>query len=167
VLTHSFALPFTMVAYCTTALGGGTCTDIECPQRHDISRCESCNCAFPTPLLSQHQSGKKHLHNVASNGPPNSGTTWQSPSSQPGPPNAQLAPPPNTTPLSSGRALMPTADPRFTVSDEGGLDFIVEGMGDAENPSFSSANHTIVITKTEERSRIFVTNLVLSPLPNP
>jgi hypothetical protein len=63
--------------------------------------------------------------------------------------------------------VAPTADPRFTVSDEGGLDFIVEGMGDAENPSFSSASHTIVITKTEERSSIFVTSLALSPLPNP
>ncbi|KAI0253353.1 hypothetical protein BJV78DRAFT_204924 [Lactifluus subvellereus] len=154
-----------MVAYCPTAISGGTCTDVECPNRHDISRCEPCNCAFPISLLKQHQSGRRHLLNVAPNGPSNPGGLQQ-PTSQPGLPNAQLVPPPNTLPPSGSGVPTHAADPRVIVSNEGGLDFVVEGTINAGNPSFSSANIIVSITKTAVLSSLSVKNVVVAPIPN-
>ncbi|KAH9005667.1 hypothetical protein EDB86DRAFT_2880066 [Lactarius hatsudake] len=77
--TSPLVLPVTMVAYCPTALAGGTCTDGPCTNRHDISRYEPCGCSFPASLLGQHRSRKKHLRNVAANGTTNSVTTHQPP----------------------------------------------------------------------------------------
>jgi hypothetical protein len=153
--TRPSLLPFTMVTYCATAISGGNCADIECPQRHDIIRCELCECAFPIPLLEQHQSGRRHLRalNAASNGSPNPRTPPQSLPFQPGYLDTQLT-------------SLTRADPPVTVSDEGGLEFFVEGMGDTESPSFSSASHTIFITKTDVRSHISMLSLALAPLPN-
>ena len=53
---------------CCTAVLGGTCRDATCHDNHDISRCEPCNCAFPTFALKQHRSGNEHRSNVARNG---------------------------------------------------------------------------------------------------
>ncbi|KAI0253350.1 hypothetical protein BJV78DRAFT_204673 [Lactifluus subvellereus] len=154
-----------MVPYCPTILSGGTCTDAECPNGHDIYRCEPCNCTFPTPWLEKHQSGKKHLRNVASNRLPISGGPQQ-PTSQPGLPNAQSVPPPSTLPPSSGSVPTHAADPRVIVSDEGGLDFTVEGSINAGNPSFSSADIIVSITKTAVLSSLSVNNVVVAPIPN-
>jgi hypothetical protein len=100
--------------------------------------CEHCNCYFPPHSLDQHQSGRRHLRNVASNRLPNVDTPQQPPSSQPGDPNAQLAPLPNTLPPRGGNAPTPAADSRDTVSDEGGLDNLVVANQLASNPSLSS-----------------------------
>ncbi|KAI0253347.1 hypothetical protein BJV78DRAFT_1193720 [Lactifluus subvellereus] len=163
-----------MPAYCATAIRGDTCTDDECPNHHEISRCEPCNCAFPTPLLEQHQSGKKHLRNVALNGHSNPGGPQQSPPLQPGPLNAQLLPPPTTPPPpatpppSSGGMPTLIADSRVVVSSECGLDFVAEGTGTPENASLSFfADHTISITKTEVLSSLSVKSVVVEPFPNP
>ena len=158
-----------MVVYslCPTAVGGGTCTDTECPNRHDISRCEPCNRTFLTLSLQGHQRGQRHLRNVARNGPPNLGGPQQ-PTSQPGLLNAQLesVPLPSTLPPSGGDVQTHAADPRVVVSDEGGLDFIVEGTMNAGNPSFSSADIMVSITKTEVMSYLSVQNVAVAPLPN-
>jgi hypothetical protein len=124
--------------------------------------CELCNCSFHPNLLNQHQSGKKHRGNVASNRLPNVYTLQKPPLPWPGSPNTQLTPLPNTLPLSGGNAPTPAADPRVTVSDEGGLDFLVVGTGDPIDLS----SHTVIITKTKVKSKIFVKSLDLVPLPN-
>ena len=140
-----------MVAYCATAIRGGTCTDSECLKRHDVLRCEPCNCSFPAPLLGQHESGKKHLRNVASRPGPSSVPPEQ----------------PQDTPLSpSSDVPTPATDPRVTVSDQGGLDFVVEQTGNAENPSFSSVSFIVSITKTELPSSLSVKSLTVDPLSN-
>jgi hypothetical protein len=140
-----------MVAYCSTTLEGGTCTDSECPKRHDISHCEPCNRHFPAPLLNQHQSGKNHLRNVAS---------------QSGPPSAQSSQSPNTSLPSGGGVPTLVADTRVTVTNKGGLDFVIEGTGNAENPSFSSVSRAIIITKTDVSSSLSVQSVFLEPLTN-
>jgi hypothetical protein len=58
------------------------------------------------------------------------------------------------------------ADPRVVVSDEGGLDFIVEGTMNAKNPSFSSTDIIVSITKTEVLSYLSVQSVAVAPLPN-
>jgi hypothetical protein len=133
--TRSFSLPFTMVTFF----------------------CELCNCFFPPTgySLNQHQSGRRHLRNVASSGLLLFDTPQQSPLSWPESPN--------TSPPSDGDAPTPTADPRVTVSDEGGLEFLVVGTGDP-NPSFFPSSHTVLITKTEVKSKIFVKRCDLVPL---
>jgi hypothetical protein len=142
--TRSFTFPFTMV----TAL-----------------YCEHCNCFFPPHLLDQHQNGRRHLSNVASNSLPNFDTPQEPPPPRPGSSNAQLAPLPNTLPPSGSNTPTPAAEPRVTVSDEGGLDFLVVGTGDPK-PSFSLSSHTVLITKTEVKSKIFVKSWDLAPLSN-
>ncbi len=147
-----------MVAYCPTALAGGTCTDGPCPNRHDISRCGPCGSSFPASLLGQHRSGKKHLRSVqaATNGTTNPVTPHQPP-----PPLSNLQhPQPMSLPSASSPAIsVPTsitADPRVTVSHEDGLDFIVKGTEDAGKPSFSPVGHTIVIEKTQVLSSLSI-----------
>ena len=156
-----------MVSYCAIAIRGGSCTNDECPDRHDISRCEPCNRAFPTPSLEQHLSGKRHLRKVALNGHSNSGSPQQSPPSLPGSLNAELLPTPTTSPSESSCGT-PTlaADSCVIVSGEGGLEFVAGGTGTPENLSFFS-DLTIFITKTEVVSSLFVQSVVVEPLPNP
>ncbi|KAF8267991.1 hypothetical protein EI94DRAFT_1246219 [Lactarius quietus] len=152
-----------MVGYCPTALAGGACTDDNCLNRHDISRCEPCACSFPAALIGQHRSGKKHLRNVAAREAANGATNPVTPH-QPPPPPSNLPNPQPTMPLPSApspagvRASSgPIApDPRVTVSHKDGLDFIVEGTEDAGLPSFSPVRHTIVIEKTEVLSSLTI-----------
>ena len=147
-----------MVTYCATSLSGDTCVDDECPQRHDLLRCALCECAFPIASLEPHLNGRRHLRalnslNAASNGSPDPGSPSQSLPSQPGS-------------LDIESTSLTRADLPVTVSDEGGLEFFVEGIGDTESPSFSSASHTISITKTDVDSRISVLSVALAPFPN-
>ena len=159
----SLTLPFTMVAYCPTALAGGTCMDGPCPNRHDISRCVPCECSFPASLLGQHRSGKKHLRNVASKG-----TTNPVAPHQPPPPASN---PPNSRPMSHPSAPSPAIcapNPiapglRATVSHENGLDFIVEGTKDVGQPFFSPVKHTILIEKTQVLSSLTIPVVRLLP----
>jgi hypothetical protein len=148
----SLGLPFTMVRsspYCATVQNGGICTDSRCSVSHDVIRCEPCNCSFPTPLLKQHQSGRQHLQNVASN------------RAQPAPPS-QTASTIQTTPLADisppagGNASTGDKDPRVDVSGEGGLEFSVEGSGTLADPLFPSTNHNISIEKTNASSCLFL-----------
>lgn len=54
--------------YCITALRMGVCTDSSCPMRHDITRCELCNCSFlpdsrlPPPTLEAESNTFEMLH---------------------------------------------------------------------------------------------------------
>ena len=66
--------------YCTTAQKGGTCKDINCSKSHDVIRCDPCNCFFPPSSFKEHQTGQRHLRNVASKGL-RSTTTSRPPSS--------------------------------------------------------------------------------------
>ena len=62
-----FHLPM-VKGYCPTAQNGRTCTDSTCSKRHDILRCDPCDCYLPAFSFQGHQSGKRHRHNVASKG---------------------------------------------------------------------------------------------------
>ncbi|KAI9452272.1 hypothetical protein F5148DRAFT_514946 [Russula earlei] len=148
--------------YCLTVLQGGICTDNACSRRHDVLRCDPCKCSFPPSSFRQHQSGKQHRLNVALNGSPNPGTSPQSPPCQSTPSNPQSATPSNLPP-SEGNTSTLDMDPRVTVSGQDGLDFIVEGSGTGEHPSFSSTSQTIVIEKTDVSSSVSVLSLALSP----
>jgi hypothetical protein len=116
-------------------------------------------------VLEQHQSGQRHLHNVALNSHLNPGSPQQSPPLQPGPLNGQPLPPPTTPPPSGGGTPTPAADSRVIVSSEGGLDFVAEGTG-TPNLSFF-ADFTISIMKTEVVSSLSVQSVVVEPIPNP
>lgn len=151
----SFALPFTMVSYCIHAQSEGTCTDGGCSMRHDSIRCELCNCSFPPASLQQHQSGKQHLRNVASNG------------AQPSPP-PQLPPtiqsvPASISPKEEGNTSTSDTDSRVNISGEGGLDFFVEGSGTSADPFFPSTNHNISIERTNASSNLSLQSITLRP----
>jgi hypothetical protein len=159
-----------MAAYCITTLQGDKCTDSRCPYRHDILDCEPCRCSLPAPLLKQHQKGKGHLRNVASNRHTKPGTPQQpSPApSQSSSSRSLFTPPADTPPISGDETPPPTnADPRATVSDEGGLDFVAEGTGTAENISFPTISHVISVEKTEVSSSLYVRSIILTPSPSP
>jgi hypothetical protein len=53
------------------------------------------------------------------------------------------------------------------VSDEGGVDFVAEGIGTADNISFPAIKHTIRIEKTNVMSSLSVQSMKLIPSPNP
>jgi len=154
----SFALPFTMVnpTYCIIALRLGFCSDSSCAMRHDITRCELCNCSFPPASLSQHQNGKQHFRNVASTGhqesPPSQMTSV-----------IQSSPPANISPPLEVNLPTCDTDPRVNVSDEGGLYFFVEGSGTSANPFFSITNHNILIEKTNLPSGLSLRSVALTP----
>ena len=151
----SFALPFIMVSDCINAQRKGTCTDGGCSicstARNDPIRCELCNCSFPPASLQQHQSGKQHLRNVASNG------AQQSPLPQLAP-TIQSVPLASISPTEEGNTSTCETDPRVNVSGEGGLDFFVEA-----NPFFSSANHNISIERTNVSSNLSLQSITLRP----
>lgn len=156
----SLALPFTMVALCSTVLTGGTCTNSACRNRHNISRCESCGCFLPAGSLEQHRSGKKHLRNVVANGTP---TPVESPPTPPSDlPISPLVSPPGA---SSSAISSPTYDPCFTVSHESGLDFEVEGTKIAGQHSFPPVSLAILIEETEAVSRLSIPAVKLFPAP--
>src|SRR5216684_5581754 len=73
----------------------------------------------------------------------------------------------NTSRPSERNTPTTNVDPRVTVSDEGGLDFVAEGTGTAANPKFPSFSRTIVIKKTDLISNLFVQSMKLTPSPNP
>jgi hypothetical protein len=149
-----------MVAYCPTALAGGTCTNGPCTNRHDISRCEPCGCSFPASLLGQHRSGKKHLSNVAANSPVAPNRPPLQPSNLP---NSQPVSLPSTSSPAIGVPVPITSDSRVTVSHEDGLDFVVKGTEDAGQPSFSSVEHAILIEKTQVLSSLSIPIVRLFP----
>jgi hypothetical protein len=156
-----------MVAYCATTLQGGTCVNSRCSYNHDVFHCEPCGRSFPASLLVQHQSARLHLRNVSANGSPVPSTPRSPPLSQS--PFSDLL----SAPLASGyrpserNTPATDVDPRVAVSDEGGLDFVVEGTGSADNPSFRSISHSIVIEKTDVVSSLIVPSMKLRPSPNP
>jgi len=155
-----------MAAYCTTALQGDECTDSRCPYRHDVLRCEPCGRSLPASSLQQHQKGKEHLRNVASNRPTKPGTPQRPPPPQPS--NRQFTPRENdTSPLSEVNTSITDVDPRVTVSGGGVLDFVAEGTGTEENPSFPAINHTILLEKTKVLSSLSVQSMALTPSPSP
>lgn len=128
-------------------------------------RCDACDCFFPVGSLRQHQSGKQHLQNVAPNGHPVPRAPRQ-PSPSPSHSawsNLQSPPPQATSPPSVGHPPVRAANPRVTVSHEGGLDFFVEGTGSATHPAFSSINHTLLIDIPGVRSALSVESVTLSP----
>jgi hypothetical protein len=153
--------PTPMVAYCATKLQGAKCVDSRCQYSHDIVHCKPCGRSFPASLLPLHQNNEQHLRSVASNGHPKTSTP-RSLSQSPLP-----APSSSTSRPSGGNT--PTIDegPRVTVSDEGGLVFVAEGMETADGPSFSSISHTILIEKTNVLSSLAVQSMKLTPSPNP
>ena len=157
-----------MAAYCATTLQGDKCTDSRCPYRHDILRCEPCGRSVPASSFQQHQKGKEHLRNVASNRPTKPGT----PPSQRPPPgaqpsNRQLTPRENTPPPSEVKTLITDADPRVTLSGGGVLDFVAEGTGTEGDSSFPDIRHTVLIEKTKLSSSLSVQSIALVPSPSP
>jgi hypothetical protein len=143
--------------HCITALRGGICRDSNCPMRHDVSRCEICDCTFPPASDLEHQSGRQHLRNLASTGP------RQSPPSQMTS-NIWSAPPANTiSPQAGANISTCDTDPRVNVSGEDGLDFFVEGSGTSANPSFSFTNRNIIIEKTNLSSCLILQSIALTP----
>jgi hypothetical protein len=143
-------------SFCTTALRGGTCRDSGCSMRHDLIRCEPCNCALPPTSLQQHRSGRQHLRNITSN------------RAQPSPPSQaastiQSSPPANAPPPLEGITSTCDTDPRVNVSGKDGLDFTVEGSRTLEGPLFSSTNHSISIEKTDMSSSLSLQSITLRP----
>ncbi len=152
-----------MVAYCATTLQGATCVNSRCPYNHDVFRCEPCGRSFPASLLVQHQSAQQHLRNVAAN-VSTVPSTPRSPLSQS--PFSDLLSAPIANTYRPSERNTPDVDPRVTVSDEVGLDFIVDGTG-SPYPSFRSISHTIVIEKSDVMSSLTVQSMKLTPSPNP
>jgi hypothetical protein len=128
-------------------------------------RCEACDCSFSPSSFQQHQRGKQHLRNVASNGHPSPGASQQLSTSSyhSGRSNPQFVPSQATSPPSVGVPPIRTTDPRVTVSHQDGLDFVVEGTRSATPPVFSSINHTVSIEKTGVTSSLSVESVTISP----
>ena len=159
-----------MVEYCSTTLQGATCVNSRCPYSHDVFHCEPCGRSFPASLLVQHHRAQKHLRNIASNanGSSVSSTPRSPPLSQSAFSDLLSAPSAYTSRPLASRPNTPTlnADPRVTVSDGDGLNLVVKGTGTADNPSFPSISHTIVIEKTDVISSLTVQSMKLKPSPN-
>ena len=156
-----------MVAYCATTLQGATCVNSRCLYNHDVFRCEPCGRSFPASLLVQHQSAQLHLRNVAAKGSPVPSTPRRSPPLSQSPFSDLLSAPTTKTYRPPGRDTpAPHVDPRVTLSNEGGLDFVVDGTGSADNPSFRSINHTIVV-KTDVKTGLTMPSMKLTPSPSP
>ncbi|KAF8500418.1 hypothetical protein F5888DRAFT_1387107 [Russula emetica] len=156
-----------MVAYCATTLQGATCVNSRCAYNHDVFHCEPCRRSFPASLLVQHQSAQLHLRNVAANGSPVPSTPRSPPLSQSTFSDLLSAPTANTYRPPGRNTPAPDVDPRVTVSDEGGLYFVVDGTGSADNPSFPSTSRTIVIERTDVISSLTVRSMKLTPSPSP
>ncbi len=145
--------------HCATTLRRGICTDRSCPMRHDITRCELCNCSFPPASLSEHQSGRQHLQNVASS---NSKPQRSPPSKIAS--KIQAAQPANISPPVGVNISTCDTDPRVNVSGEDGFYFFVEGSGTSANPLFSFTNRNVLIEKTNLSSCLSLQSVVLTPL---
>jgi len=105
--------------YCRTAQKGGTCTDSTCSKRHDVLRCDPCDCYVPTFSLQEHQSGRRHRQNVASKSLANPGTRQLAPRSQSTSSSRHSIPPGNTL-QSRDEVSDLDVDPPDTGSGEGG-----------------------------------------------
>ena len=154
----------TKVPYCTTPLQGDTCMDSRCQSRHDIVQCKPCDLSLPASLLSQHQSGKIHLKNVASYGSTDPSTSQYSRPSQPTPPPEPTSPS-NSPPLWTDSPSIQAAGLPITVSHEEGLNFVAEGTGTTAGYSFPSISHTISIENTSSQSNLSVTSMKLTTSP--
>lgn len=104
---------------CPTAQNGGTCTDSTCSKRHDVVRCDPCDCYLPTFSFQGHLRGRKHLWNVASKGLTKPGTLQLAPPSPTSPSNHHSIPPKNTSTRSKTKASEPDVVPPVTMSGEG------------------------------------------------
>ena len=156
------------VPFCATTLQGDPCVNSRCQYRHDVVRCEPCGRSYPASLLSQHQSGKLHQENVASEGSTDQYATPPSRPSRPTTPNPEPTPPSRRSPLvSGGSPSRPAADLPITMSHEDGLDFVAEGTGSAADRSFPSISHTISIENTSSLSDLSVKAMKLEPSPSP
>jgi hypothetical protein len=154
-----------MVAYCATILQGATCVDSRCSYSHDVIYCQPCGRSFPASLLPQHQNSQQHRRGVASNGPPIPSTPQPALSQSPFS-DLLSAPSSHASRLSGSDTPTSDVDPRVAVSDEGGLDFVAEGMGTADDHSFPSISYTILIENTKVPS-LTVQSMNLTPSPNP
>ena len=105
---------------CPTAQNGGTCTDSTCSKRHDVVRCDPCDCYLPTFSFQGHLRGRKHLWNVASKGLAKPGTLQLAPPSPTSTSNHHSIPPKNTSTRSKAKASEPDVVPPVTMSGEGG-----------------------------------------------
>ena len=105
--------------YCPTARNGGTCTDSTCSKRHDVLRCDACDCFFSTFSLQAHESGRRHRQNVASKGLAKPGTPRLAPLSQ-STSSRHSVPPENTSLQSRDGASDLDVDLPDTGSGEGG-----------------------------------------------
>ena len=161
-----------MVAYCSTTLLGATCADSRCPYSHDVFQCKPCGRSFPTSLFTQHESSQQHLRNAAASVASNGHSIPSTPLSPPpksASPFSDLLSARSSSPSRPSRTNTPASDggPRVTVSDEGGIDFVAEGIGTADNISFPAIKHTIRIEKTNVTSSLNVLSMKLTPSPNP
>lgn len=156
-----------MVAYCATTLQGATCVNSRCPYKHDVFHCEPCGRSFPASLFIQHQSARQHVRNVTANPSPAPSTPRSTPLSQSPFSDLLSAPTANTYQPSRPKTPAPNVDPRVALSNEGGLDFVVNGTGSADNPSFPPTSHTIVIEKTDVECSLTIPSMKLTPSPNP
>ncbi len=143
-------------SYCITAQRGGTCNNSKCSLRHDVMRCELCNCSFPLGSLLQHETGRHHLQNVESNGARSSAPSQRTSTIQPTLP-ADISPP------AGGNTSTRDTDPRVNVSGEDGLYFLVEGSGAPTNPFFPPNTRKILIEKTNESSSLSLQTINLTP----
>jgi hypothetical protein len=132
-------------SYCITMQRGGICTDSTCSLRHDVLRCELCNCSFRPGTLQRHESGRQHLQNVASSRSRPSARLQTASTIQP-------ARPANISPPAGGNTSTRGMDPRVNVSCEDGVDIFVEGSGASTNPFFPCTTHKIRIEKTNMSS---------------
>ena len=141
----------------------------------------------PQPIPSTPRSVPKTPRPVPSTLQPIPGTPRSVPGTLPVPSTSQPIPStPQSPPLSQSpfsdllsaptsntsrpsRSNTPASDvgPRVTVSDEGGLDFVAEGVGPTEPTSFPSISHTILVEKTNVPSGLAVQSMKLIPSPNP
>lgn len=142
--------------YCTTAQRGGTCTDRTCAKRHDVIRCEPCNCSLPSGSLQQHERGRQHLGNIASSGSRPSAPLQTASTIQP-------ALPANISSPAGGNTSTRDSDPRVNVSSEDGLHFSVEGSGASTNTFFPLTTYKIRIEKTNMSSCLSLQGVTMTP----
>lgn len=155
----SFPLPFAMVRnpYCATEQRGAICTNRKCRNHSDEIRCETCNCSFSRSSLKQHESGKRHLGNVASSGSRPLAPLQTASVIQP-------ALPANISSPAGGNTSIQDADPLINVSGE--EDFFVEGSGTSINPFFPPTIHKFRIEKTNMSSSLSLQAVTVTPLLN-
>ena len=106
--------------YCPAAQNGRTCTDSTCSKRHDVLRCDPCDCYLPAFSFQEHQSGKRHRQNVASKGLAKPSTPQLAPLSRPTSSSRHSIPPEDTSLQFRDEASDPDVDPPDTEISKGG-----------------------------------------------